>query len=511
MATAAAVTPHFLATSTAIDVLSLGGTAIDAAIAADAVLGVVAPETCGVGGDLFALVHRPGLEKPAALNSFGRAGSNASSRALRDEGYTEIPPMHPATATIPGCVDGWHALAESGGRLSWADRLGPALRNAESGFPVSAALSRSLATRADVLAPQAIGRHLFPFGRPPRPGDQLTRPDLAETLKTIAKGDRDSFYLGAPGQAVAESVSGLIDEKDLARIQAEWVDPIGLSIFGLEGWTVPPNSQGYLTLASAAQYEEWRTDDLQEPERWHLAIESYRRQVSDRDLVLADPDFAPFSGQALLSQQRRLTPRNLDQRQRVRPTTPKLGGTAYLCVLDQEGCGISLIQSNFMGLGTSIGAGNAGFILQNRGAGFSLIEGHPNELAPGKRPLHTLAPSIWTKNGELHTILGTRGGDYQPQLLLQMAIRMFDDHDTPAEAQVQPRWVIEDLGNPDAAVRVEEATPTDIVEGLGRRGHRVEVVAGVQGGWGPVSVIRSGANVEAAADPRVDTAAAETL
>jgi gamma-glutamyltranspeptidase/glutathione hydrolase len=510
VAPAAVVTPHFLATSAAIDVLSIGGSAIDAAIAADAVLGVVAPETCGVGGDLFALIHRPGMEKPVALNSSGRAGSNADSKALRDQGYDQIPPMHAATVTVPGCVDGWHALAAWGGRLNWDDRLAAALRYAQSGFPASAELARSLHQRSEFLASQAIGTHLYPSGRPPQPGDHLTRPDLAETLRDIAEGHRDRFYLGQAGKAIADAVGGLIDMDDLARSQAEWVEPLGRKVFGLDAWTIPPNSQGYLTLAAAAQYEAWREDDLDEVDRWHLGIEAYRSQVADRDVVLADPDHSPWKASDLVSDDR-FKDRDLTRRQQFRPTSPTMGGTAYLCVLDAEGVGISFIQSNFMGLGTSIGAGNAGFILQNRGAGFCLIEGHPNELAPGKRPLHTLAPSLWTDQGRLHTLLGTRGGDYQPQLLLQMAVRMFDEKDSPAEAQAQPRWIIDSLSDPNAPVRVEANTSPAVVAGLRDRGHRVEVAVGVQGGWGPVSVIRSDGSVEAAADPRVGTTAAEIL
>lgn len=515
MATAAVVTPHFLATAAGIDILSIGGSAIDAAIAANAVLGVVAPETCGIGGDLFALVFEPGQEEPTALNASGHSGSNASSDALRHQGLVEMPVMGPETVTIPGCVDGWFALAARFGHLAWSERLAPALRYADSGFPVSNELARSLLLRFEQLAPQSIGRHLLPNGRPPQPGETIARPDLAATLRTVAAGTRDAFYLGAPGAAIGEAVDGLISLEDLASNQAEWVKPLGVQVFGLDAWTIPPNSQGYLTLASAAVYESWKTgaqtDELTDVDRWHLAIEAYRSQVADRDLVLADPAHVPFPAPELLAPAR-LSPRlDLASRQNFRETKRAPGGTAFLCVLDQGGVGVSFIQSNYMGLGSSVGAGSAGFVLQNRGAGFNLEPGHPNELGPGKRPLHTLAPSLWTQGGNLHTILGTRGADYQPQLLLQMAIRMFDLGDSPAEAQTQPRWVVEEVDDSDGAIRVEETTPAEIVNGLRERGHPVEVATGVQGGWGPVSVIRAGPAVEAAADPRVGTAAAETL
>lgn len=511
MATAAVVTPHFLATAAGIDILSIGGSAIDATIAANAVLGVVAPETCGLGGDLFALVFEPGQNEPTALNASGRAGSNVSSQAIRNQGLVDMPVTGPQTVTIPGCVDGWFALAARYGHLAWSELLAPALRYAESGFPVSNELARSLSMRFEQLAPQPIGRHLLPNGRPPKTGETIARPDLAATLRTIAAGTRDAFYLGAPGAAISEAVDDLISKEDLASNQAEWVKPLGLQVFGLDAWTIPPNSQGYLTLASAAVYESWKTGAETDVDRWHLAIEAYRSQVADRDLVLADPAHVPFSAPELFAPAR-LSPRlDLARRQNFRATTRAPGGTAYLCALDQDGLGVSFMQSNYMGLGTSIGAGSTGFLLQNRGAGFNLEPGHPNELGPGKRPLHTLSPSIWTQGGSLHTILGTRGGDYQPQLLLQMAIRMFGLGDSPAEAQTQPRWVIAEVDDSNGTVRVEESTPAEIVTGLRDRGHPVEVATGVQGGWGPVSVIRAGPAVEAAADPRVGTAAAETL
>lgn len=511
MNTAAAATPHYLATGAAIDVLALGGTAVDAAIAANAVLGVVAPETCGLGGDLFALLHRPGWERPHALNASGRAGSGVNSEALRRQGHLHMPQMGTVTVTVPGCVDGWHALAEKAGRLGWKERLAPAIRYAEQGFPVSSELARSLAARHEQLKTQPIARHLFPAGRPPRVGHHIFRPDLAATLALIQSGDRDDFYLGPPGSAISEAVGGLISEADLGEKQAEWAEPLGRSVFGIEGWTVPPNSQGYLTLAAAAVYERWQDRIASDTDRWHLTIEAYRSQVADRHLVLADPDHSPIPARDLLSEQRLSTPIEFDHRSEFGPTQNSLAGTAYLCVLDAEGLGVSLIQSNFMGLGNALGAGQAGFLLQNRGAGFNLVAGHPNELVPGKRPLHTLSPTLWTSNGRLHMLLGTRGGDYQPQLLLQMVVRLFGLQESLAAAQAAPRWVIDDLADPSATVRVESPADEEVIRGLRARGHKVDVVAGLQGGWGPVSVIRSAPAVEAAADPRAGTASAETL
>jgi gamma-glutamyltranspeptidase/glutathione hydrolase len=514
VASAAAVTPHFLATATALDLLVSGGDAIDAAIGANAVLSVVAPETCGIGGDLFALIHSPGDERPTALNSSGRAGSNVDAQTLREAGHDQMPTMDQSAVTVPGCVDGWHHLAALGGNLSWDKRLAPAIDYARRGFPASSDLCRALGRRIAEIGDQPIGRYLLPGGGPPKPGDQVVRPDQAATLELIASGDRDSFYLGKPGRDIASAVGGLITEADLAVKQAEWVDPLGHDVFGQQAWTVPPNSQGYLTLAAAAVLERVGAEvDPDSALGWHVQIEAYRSQVADRAEVLSDPRYSPFPADELLSQERLAVSIDRTRRQDFGSTRVAPGGTAYFCVIDGDGMGVSITQSNYMGLGTSIGAGESGFLLHNRGAGFDLRPGSPNELAPGKRPLHTLAPTLWTSGSNLVALLGTRGGDHQPQLLLQMAVRLFLSRHDVAAAQAHPRWIIDNLADPQAAVRVEESTPEDIIRGLQERGHRVEVAEGLQGGWGPVGVIKvsSEGSVDAAADPRVGTASAETL
>jgi gamma-glutamyltranspeptidase/glutathione hydrolase len=287
-----------------------------------------------------------------------------------------------------------------------------------------------------------------------------------------------------------------------------------LDVFGLRAWTMPPNSQGYLTLAAAAVFERAAAGiEPDSPVGWHLQIESYRSQVADRSDVLSDPRFSPFPANRLLSDERLAVRIDHGRRQFYGVPNAGPGGTAYFCVVDGNGMGVSITQSNFMGLGTSIGAGDSGFFLHNRGAGFELRPGSPNELAPGKRPLHTLAPTLWTDRSRLAVLLGTRGGDHQPQLLLQMAIHLFVSGHDAANAQAHPRWVIDTLADPEARIRVEESTPPEIVEGLRAKGHQVEIAEGLQSGWGPVGVIKVSpdGSVEAAADPRVGTAAAESL
>lgn len=494
--------------------LGRGGNAVDAALAADAVLGVVAPETCGIGGDLFALVHRDGEDRPDVLNSSGRAGAGADAARLRAAGHTVVPPFDPQAVTVPGCVDGWIALHDRFGTLDWPDLLGPALGLARDGFPASPELAAALTARRDQLAAQPASLGLFPGGDPPAVGSRLARPGLCGVLGEIASRGRAGFYMGKAGAAVVAATGGVLTEADLASPSSDWVEPLALDVFGLTGWTTPPNTQGYLTLASAGLYELLRPpSDSEDPLAWHLAIEAYRFMAADRGEVLSDPQFAPIPADELVSLTRLTRSLGLVDRDRaamLAPPLPAPGGTAYLCVVDHEGLGVSFIQSNFMGIGSGIGAGEAGFFLHNRGAGFDLRPGHPNELAPGKRPLHTLSPSLWTRGGRLAGLLGTRGGDYQPQLLLQTAIRVFGSRMQPGPAQARPRWMIQPINAAASVVAVESHAPPEVIHGLEARGHQVAVRHETQHGWGPVSVITIDENGlrTAAADPRGATATA---
>lgn len=510
---AAVATPHGLATDAAMATLALGGNAVDAAVAANAVLGVVAPETCGIGGDLMALVHSPGMERPDVLNSSGRAGTGADPEKLRAQGHRTMPAFDPQTVTVPGCVDGWEALLARYGTRELPAILAPAIALAVEGFPASAELVTAL-TRRPEIAQQDAAAVLYPGARPPVVGNQLRRHDLASTLEIIARHGRTGFYLGAAGDAVVRATDGAITSEDLQRVQAEWTEPLGLGVFGLTGWVVPPNSQGYLTLASAAVYEQLGPpDDPEDPRSWHLAIEAYRSMAVDRDDLVADPDFAPELPESLLSDDRvaeRAAFVDPGRAGRFASPLPGPGGTAYLAVIDREGLAVSLIQSNFMGLGSGLGAGAAGFFLHNRGAGFNLRPGHPNELAPGKRPLHTLSPSLWTRGDQIACLLGTRGGDYQPQLILQVALRCLKAEIEPWDAQARPRWMVDPIDDDSPVVAVEAHTPRPTIAELNRLGHNVSVRRDVQHGWGPVSLITidDEGKRTAAADPRGATATA---
>lgn len=497
-----AVTPHHLATQAAMSTYERGGNAVDAAITANAVQGVVAPETCGIGGDLFALVHLPGDPTPYCLNASGRAGSNNRPESIAGD---TMPLFGPHAVTIPGCVAGWHELHERFGRLPFREVLAPSIEYARAGFFVSEELARSLSARGPDLGHQEIADSLMPGGSVPALGSRLHRPDLAGTLEKIAAHGRDAFYLGHVAGEVSRAVGNLITIDDLAAYDPEWVRPLGRELFGRIAWTVPPNSQGYLTLGTLRILE---MVDPSPADLIHLQVEAYRSLAWEAGDFAADPDHAPVAAETLVSDDRlRANADAISARHTRRwPASGNPpGGTAYFALVDGEGMGVSLIQSNFHGFGTTIGAGDAGFLLHNRGGGFTLASGHPNRLAPGKRPLHTLSPTLWTREGILEAVLGTRGGDLQPQILVRVAWSLFAEGADPHVAQAMPRWATVPSGSAGGwRLQIEEGFGETTAKDLRARGHEVETV-GAQGGWGPVSVVRvlpDGLRM-AASDPRI--------
>ena len=511
----AAVTPHTLATRAAIDIMAAGGNAVDGAIAANAVLGVVLPTTCGIGGDLFSMVHTPGAVAPAALNASGRGGSGLDADAMAAAGLTAVPLYGPEAVTVPGCVDGWEALAERFGTRPLAELLEPAIRLARDGFAVSVELAAALGRLEQRISDQPSAAPLYPDGMPPAAGTTIFRPLLAATLESIALHGRSAFYEGRVAEAIEQSTGGIVTGADLAANRPDWVEPIGIDVFGTRAWTVPPNSQGYLTLAAAWLFEQLGVGtDPDDPAFHHAVVECYRAVAWERDDLVADPRFAPLPPDLLLDPNRlggRLDRLRTGRAQLWPAPAPARGGTAYFCTADAAGMGVSMIQSNFHGIGTGISAGGTGVWLHNRGAGFTLTAGHPNRAAAGKRPLHTLSPTLWSDSGRLRLLLGTRGGHQQPQYLLQVAALLFHAGLDPADAQAMPRWEMEHAeAGVSSLIRFEARVSDAIVSGLEQRGHTVERHPDYPPGWGPVSIIASGAGgLTAATDPRVTTATAE--
>jgi gamma-glutamyltranspeptidase / glutathione hydrolase len=494
-----------VATGAGVAMLRAGGSAADAAIAANAVLAVTWPQHCGPGGDLFALVHVAGEDEPAALNASGRAGSGADAERLRAEGETAMPAHGDVrSATVPGCVDGWLALHERFGRLDLAHVLEPARWLAAEGF----AASPTLVAAAETLplgyaaAPGAAGGdEVAALRRLTRPGAAVRRPGLARALTAIARDGRSGFYEGPFGEGLLAIGDGEFSPADLERPGADWVPALGLRVWGRQGWTSPPNSQGYLTLAGAWIAERL---ELYEPgdARWaHALIEAAAAARRDRDALLHDG----ADGRALLA-----PPRLAEQRAGIDPARASApaaaggeGGTIGLAAVDPQGMGVALIQSNFSGWGTGLFV--EGIALQNRGTGFSLREGSSAEYGPGRRPPHTLSPVLVTRpDGTLHTALATMGGHSQPQILLQLLARRLKAGEAPADALAAARWGLEPSG-----VAVEAHAPSDWFEGLPARGHRVRRRPSWSDEFGHAHLIAvEDDHLAGAADPRTGSGSA---
>ena len=451
--------------------LASGGNAVDAAVATAAVLAVVAPNTCGMGGDMFALVGT-GEGTPLCLNASGRAPSGASAERLRSEGHRRMPRQgHPAAVTVPGCVDGWLALHARCGVMNLPEVLGAAHAFAADGFAASADLTAAAGDVAGVPGNTDIPADL-------RAGERLRRPGSARALEAIATGGRDAFYGGEFGDGLLGLAEGLFSPEDLTTPMADWVEPAAVEAWGHRLWTVPPNSQGYLILAAAAlaQGLDLPTDP-DDPDWAHWLIEAARAVGSFRPAELSDAaDVAELLDAGRIDGLRR---RVLAGDTPVTPLAGE-GDTTYLCTADGQ-LTVSLIQSNAQGFGSLLMSGGTGIFLHNRGLGFSLDPAHPACYAPGRRPPHTLSPAlVSTLDGRNRATLGTMGGDAQPQVVLQMLARLLHCGQSPAEILGASRWVL--LGpDPFATwtggwrppVALEPHAPAAWAGGLTARGHAV--------------------------------------
>jgi gamma-glutamyltranspeptidase/glutathione hydrolase len=483
-----------LASGAGVAMLRAGGSAADAAIAANAVLTVTAQHVCGLGGDLFALVYRPGDDEPGCLNASGRAGSGADPERLRAEDHATMPLRDDVRATtVPGCVDGWIALHERYGRLKLEDVLQPARGYAEEGFAATPMLAES----AKHLEGVAHADDYTGSGELRR-GGFVRRPGVARALAAIAADGRRGFYQGEFGERLLEVGNGEFTVDDMARSQADWVEPISIAVWGRRVWSTPPNSQGYITLAAA-----WIAQGLDLPDPsdgvWaHLLVEASRQAAFDRDDVLHE-DASP---EELLARERLESRRATIDPDRASTLAPvaAAGDTIYLCAVDGDGMGVSLIQSNYTGWGSMVVLPELRIFLQNRGAGFSLKPGHPAEYGPGRRPPHTLAPALVTNaDGTLAAVLGTMGGDAQPQILLQLLTRLLSAGEPPGDAIAAPRFI---LGK-DGGVLVEGHAPQGWFERLAARGHTVERGEEWSHEFGHAHVIASHEGIlGGAADPR---------
>ena len=510
-----------LASSAGVAALRAGGSAADAAVAAGAVLAVTNQHQCGMGGDLFALVHRAG-QPVVALCAAGRAGSGADAVQVRVEGLTRLPAHGDVRAvTVPGCVDGWLELHRRIGRLPLSQVLEAAITYAATGFPVSPLLA---ASAPDILDLDGVADYLDPAmaagGKLPS-GTLIRRPGVAAALESVAAEGRAGFYLGAFGEGLLRLGAGLFARGDLARNQAEWVAPLAVEAWGHTVHVPPPPSQGYLVAAGAAVAAGLALpDDPDDPAWAHLLAEAARAVGVDRDEVLHDgADGAALIAPDRLDRQRATV--DADRRAEHAPLTAG-GGTTVVCAVDRDRTGVTLIQSNASGWGAHIVEPETGIFLHDRGIGFGLAPNHPALFAPLRRPPHTLAPALVTRpDGALHSVLGTMGGDAQPQILVQLLARLLLHDESPGRAVRAGRWVLGRATAPRAptsghpgfdlwagegpgAIEVEAHAPEGWDAGLAGRGHEVRRTADeIDHAFGHAQVIEVVDGVLAGvADPR---------
>jgi gamma-glutamyltranspeptidase/glutathione hydrolase len=510
-----------LAVAAGLQALAQDGNAADAAVAAAAALNVTEPGSTGLGGDCFALYYEASTRQVSALNGSGRAPAALTLERLQSEGLSqELPPYHPYTITVPGACAGWCDLLERHGRLSLRSVLAPAIRLAEEGFPVAPLTAYYWQRAAERQLRHTIGgQELTINGRGPHPGEIFRHPGLARTLRTIAEGGKRAFYEGPIAEAIAtvvQQAGGCLSQADLAAHHSTWEPPISVTYRGLRVWECPPNGQGLATLLALNILEgfdlaQW--PPLSTP-RLHLEIEAMRLAFADTRWYVADPAFSPAPLSALLSKEyaaerrRLLHPQRatLDQ-QRGTPTTAS--DTVYLSVVDAAGNACSFINSNYMGFGTGIVPPGWGFSLQNRGHNFSLDPAHPNALAPGKRPYHTIIPALVTHQEDdvLYACFGVMGGFMQPQGHVQVLIALADDGLDPQAALDRPRFCLSD-GAAGGQVALEEGIPVRVMAELAQMGHTIVPVSGHgRALFGRGQIIRRDAHsgvLWGGSDPRAD-------
>jgi len=527
--------PHYLATAAGLRILQQGGNAVDAAVATNAVLNVVYPHMCSPGGDAFWLIYLAAEGRLRGLNASGRAPYAATRAFFEERGLTSIPPRGLLPVTVPGVVDGWGVALETCGTMSLAQVLEPAISYAQDGFPVSARLSRWIEQNAEVLREYPTSARIFlREGRAPRQGEILRQEDLARSLQTIAKDGCTAFYRGPIATAIARFCAengGLLSAQDLADHRSDWVEPISITYRGYTVYEFPPNAQGLAALLALNIVEGFDLSSLghQSAEYLHLLIEAKKLAFADRDQYIADPDFVDIPVQELLSKEYAATRRALiDPRraaQRVTAGDPfgphpnplpegegvvRGGDTIYLCVVDGQGNAVSLIQSIYFAFGCGVVAGDTGIILHNRGAYFSLDPHHVNRLEPHKRPFHTLTPAMVFRDSRPYLVLGTMGGDGQPQTHLQLISNLVDFGLDVQEAIEAPRWLSGRflLGDPIDMLNVEGRFPAKVLDQLAARGHHIKVLedwAEVMGHAQAIMINRS--VLMGGADPRGDGAA----
>jgi gamma-glutamyltranspeptidase / glutathione hydrolase len=512
-------TNQTLASQAGAQVLARGGSAVDAAIAANAVMGLVEPMSCGIGGDLFAIYWDAKTGSLTGLNASGWAPKGLSIAFLKDKKITAMPQEGIHSVTVPGCVDGWEKLHRKFGRLPWAELFRPAVYYANNGFPVTELTARAWASGISKLSRDARGRATFlPDGAAPTVGQIFRNPELAKALTLLAESGAGAFYRGPITQAIlalSQFDGGTLAQADFEEFQSEWVTPIATDYRGWKVYELPPNGQGIAALEMLNIMEGFELPKLGPltVDALHLKIESQKLAYQDLARYVADPKFVTVPVDGMLSKKYAAERAALIDRAKANcaaaPGKPPAaqGDTIYLTVVDRDGNIVSLIQSLYNGFGSGLSVPDLGFYLHNRGALFTLDPDHPNALAPRKRPFHTIIPAFMEK-GSVHIGFGIMGGLNQAQAHAQFVSNLADHGMNIQAALEAPRFTKMDFGGCD--VSIESRVPEKTLQGLRERGHRLEVLGAydttVGGGHAVMHDSAAGVNY-GASSPRKDGAA----
>jgi gamma-glutamyltranspeptidase / glutathione hydrolase len=495
-----AATSHPLATQVAIDILRKGGNAIDAAIAANAVLGVVEPTGCGIGGDLFAIIWDAQTGKLYGINGSGRSPVNLTLDYFKKNNLKSIPSYGPLPVTVPGCVDAWSEMHEKFGRLPVEDLLRPAIQYAREGFPVSEVVAYYWKINTERLSVYPGFNETFTNnGNTPTKGEIFRNPGLAQTYQSLAKEGFRSFYEGTIADQIAafvQSQGGFLSKSDLMAHRSDWVEPLSTNYRGYDVWELPPNGQGIAVLQMLNMIETYdvRSMGFGSQEHLHLFIEAKKLAFEDRAKYYADPAFSKIDVETLISKTYSSERMELFNPEKASTNYPagniEAGNTVYLTIADEEGNFISLIQSNYRGMGSGMIPTGLGFILQNRGELFALDDKHLNVYAPGKRPFHTIIPGFVTKNNKPWLSFGLMGGSMQPQGHVQILMNLIDFGMNLQEAGDVPRINHEGSSQPTGTkmtdsgwVNLETGFDYQVIRELMKMGHRIKFDVGGYGGY----------------------------
>jgi gamma-glutamyltranspeptidase/glutathione hydrolase len=500
---AMAATSHPLATQVALDIMRKGGSAVDAAIAANAALGLMEPTGNGIGGDLFAIVWDARTGKLHGLNASGRSPGELTREWLVEQGYRFIPAYGPLPVSVPGAVDGWFELHGRFGKLPMKDILQPTIDYARNGHPVHQYIQYGWERDVSQLSGYpGFVEQMTIDGRAPAVGEMWRNPNLANTLERIAREGRDVFYKGDIARVIGEYMQangGFLSYEDMAEHRSDWVEPRSVSYRGYDVWELPPNGQGIAALQMLNILERHDVASLGfgSADYIHLFLEAKKLAFEDRARFYADPDFMDVSVDALLSKDYAAQRSQLIDRDQAARTFPhgepevlREGDTIYLTTADRDGNMVSLIQSNYRGMGSGMTPHGLGFVLQDRGELFSLEEGHPNAFAPRKRPFHTIIPAFITRDGKPWVSFGLMGGDMQPQGHVQIVVNLVDFGMGLQEAGDAPRIYHWGSSEPTGEsmreggiVALETGFDYAVVRDLVERGHTIQVDVGNFGGY----------------------------